>query len=75
MNWAPAGLYSEALRGLRRHATAATHSTVLGRQVTTFHERGGAYETVFPPQGDVFVTLSLPEFEHEASAPGGQKDL
>jgi hypothetical protein len=65
MNWAPAGLYGEALRGLRRHATA-THSTVLGRQVTTFHERGGGYETVFPPQGDVFVTLSLPRFEHEA---------
>jgi hypothetical protein len=65
MNWAPAGLYSEALRGLRRNATA-THSTVLGRQVTTFHERGGAYDTVFPPQGDVFITLSLPGFEHEA---------
>jgi hypothetical protein len=66
MNWAPAGLYPEALRGLRKHATTATRSTVLGRQVTTFRERGGAYETVFPPQGDVYVTLSLPGFEHEA---------
>lgn len=66
MNWAPAGLYGEAIRELRRHATAVTHSTVLGRQVTTFRERGGAYETVFPPQGDVYVTLSLPGFDHEA---------
>jgi hypothetical protein len=65
MNWAPAGLYRNALSGLRRNATV-THSTVLGRQVTTFHERGGAYDIVFPPQGDVFVTLSLPGFEHEA---------
>jgi hypothetical protein len=66
MNWAPAGLYGEALRELRRHATAATRSTVLGRQVTTFREHGGAYETVFPPEGDVYVTLSLPGFDHEA---------
>jgi hypothetical protein len=66
MNWAPTGLYREALWGLRRHATAVTHSTVLGRQVTTFRERGGDYETVFPPQGDVFVTLALPGVEHEA---------
>jgi hypothetical protein len=65
MNWAPAGLYRNALSGLRRNATA-TRSTVLGRQVTTFHERGGAYDTVFPPQGDVFVTISVPPFEHEA---------
>lgn len=65
MNWAPSGLYHEALRGLRRNATV-THSIVLGRQVATFHERGGAYDTVFPPQGDVFVTLSLPAVEHEA---------
>ncbi len=43
-----------------------THSTVLGRQVTTFRQRGGAYETVVPPQGDVYVTLSLPGFDHEA---------
>ncbi|HWH19689.1 MAG TPA: hypothetical protein VN671_04090 [Solirubrobacterales bacterium] len=65
MNWAPAGLYREALRGLGRHGTV-THSTVLGRRVATFHERGGAYDTVFPPQDDVFVTLSLPPAEHEA---------
>ena len=64
MNWAPAALYRTTLRGLRRQATV-THSTVLGRLVTTFHERGGAYDTVFPPQGDVFVTLSLPAVEHE----------
>jgi hypothetical protein len=66
MNWAPAGLYPEALRGLREHATSATRSTFAGRRVTTFRERGGFYETVFPPQGDVYVTLSLPGFEHEA---------
>jgi hypothetical protein len=65
MNWAPAGLYRSTLNGYRRNATA-TRSTVLGRHVATFHERGGAYDTVFPPQGDVFITLSLPGFEHEA---------
>ena len=65
MNWAPAALYRSTLRGYRRNATV-THSTVLGRLVTTFHQRGGAYDTVFPPQGDVFVTLSLPAVEHEA---------
>jgi hypothetical protein len=64
MNLAPAALYRSTLRGLRRKATV-THSTVLGWPVTTFHERGGAYDTVFPPQGDVFVTLSLPAVEHE----------
>jgi hypothetical protein len=65
MEWAPAGLYRNALREYGRHA-AATHSTVLGRRVTTFHERGGAYDTFFPPQGDVYVTISVPPLEHEA---------
>jgi hypothetical protein len=65
MNWEPAALYRDALRGLRTEATG-THSTVLGRQVTIFHQAGRAYDIVFPPQGKVFVTLSLPSVEHEA---------
>jgi hypothetical protein len=65
MNWEPAALYRDALRGLRTEATG-THSTVLGQHVTIFHEREGASDIVFPPQGTVFVTLSLPAVEHEA---------
>jgi hypothetical protein len=65
MNWAPAAFYRNALHGLHKKATV-THSTVLGRPVTTFHEREGAYDTVFPPQGNIFVTLSLPAVDHES---------
>jgi hypothetical protein len=71
MNWEPAALYRDNLRELRRNEyqakASATHSTVAGRRATVFHNRGeGAYEIVFLPQGNVYVTLSIPAFEHEA---------
>ncbi len=64
-NWAPASLYRDALREFVREAKP-THSTVLGRKVTTFRDPSGSYYTVFPPQGDVYVTLSVPGFDRES---------
>lgn len=66
MSWAPAALYRSALREYRRKATVKT-STVLGQRATTFHYAGRpAYITVLPPQGRVFVMLSLPARGHGA---------
>jgi hypothetical protein len=71
MNWAPAALYRTNLRELReneyRSRASVTRSTVAGRRVTVFHNDGDdAYDIVFPPQGKVYVTLSVPAVEHEA---------
>lgn len=49
-SWEAASLYRDALREYAKDATA-THSTVLGRRVTTFHERGGANYTLFLRRG------------------------
>jgi hypothetical protein len=66
MNWAPASLYRLAVGGEYRPATVR-RSTVLGRQATTFHRRGRpTYITVLPPEGKVFVTLTLPASQHES---------
>jgi hypothetical protein len=66
MNWEPASYYRDAVRGYRRDGTAMK-VTVAGRQGSAFLINGGAaYLVVLPPQGSVFVTLSLPAAEHEA---------
>jgi hypothetical protein len=66
MNWEPASLYRGALRGYRRDGKA-TQVRVLGRQASAFQiNSGSTYLVVLPPQGSVFVTLSLPAEEHEA---------
>jgi hypothetical protein len=66
MNWEPASDYTAALRGYGNEATG-TRIAVLGHQATAFQINAGAdYLVVLPPQGSVFVTLSLPEEEHEA---------
>ena len=66
MNWEPASLYRGARRGYRRDGKA-TQVRVLGRQASAFQTNSGStYLVVLPPQGSVFVTLSLPAEEHEA---------
>ena len=66
MNWAPASGYRDTLRSFRRDGKA-TKVAVLGHQASAFQLNGGAaYLVVLPPQGSVFVTLSLPAAEHEA---------
>jgi hypothetical protein len=66
MNWQPASGYRGALRGYGQEGTR-TKIAVLGHQATAFLTNGGAgYLVVLPPQGSVFVTLSLPAAEHEA---------
>jgi hypothetical protein len=65
MNWAPASFYRDTLREIDKRATV-TKTTVLGRPATSFQFHGSdLYITVLPPQGGVYVTLSLPAAEHE----------
>jgi hypothetical protein len=58
LNWVPAGLYRDALRGHRGEGPAES-TTVLGHRATTFHAFGGSADiTILPPQGKVFVEVS-----------------
>lgn len=60
--WMPAAYYQEVLRRSHRRDGQVGASTIAGREATTIHDDhaagGGSYfETVFPPEGGVFVAF------------------
>jgi hypothetical protein len=66
MNWEPASFYRGTLQSYRQDAKAMS-VRVVGRRASAFPiNEGAGYLVVLPPQGNVFITLSLPAQEHEA---------